>query len=416
MKRSGICLGEIVFALILCLTMWPGVLHAAGRAKVGIVLPLTGSLGDLGNEEKQSFEMAVEEINKNGGVDGKPLDLIFKDTKGSTRVGRSAAKKLITRDNVLMIGGGVSSTVTYAVAKLCQQRQIPFLVNTAAAEKISASGWNYVFRLNPPVTKYASGLELLFERVIRPKTAAILYEDSPVGRTATQFFERICRKLGIQAVLKAGYQAPNIDFEEVLNKVKQLNPDVIYIASQANGAAELAELMKQIKELNLAPKMFIECAGAFAPPAFQQDIGNAVENVISPALWHPRLPFPGAMDFEKKFEANHGGSADYHCAEAYSACYVIADTLKRSKSFQKADIRDALAGTDMMTIFGPVQFSTWGKMDNQNKVGSYVVQWINGTWEVVWPKETASHPLVYPVDWLKVWGGNGVGSISNSPP
>jgi branched-chain amino acid transport system substrate-binding protein len=57
-----------------------------------------------------------------------------------------------------------------------------------------------------------------------------------------------------------------------------------------------------------------------------------------------------------------------------------------------------------MTVFGPVKFTTWGKMKNQNKASSYVVQWINGKLEMVWPPDLSKTKLVYPVDWLKVWG------------
>jgi branched-chain amino acid transport system substrate-binding protein len=83
---------------------------------------------------------------------------------------------------------------------------------------------------------------------------------------------------------------------------------------------------------------------------------------------------------------------------------VIADVLKRAKSFKNTDIKQALAETDMMTAFGPVKFTTWGKMKNQNKASTYVVQWIDGNLEMVWPGEHATKTFVYPVDWLKTWG------------
>ena len=78
--------------------------------------------------------------------------------------------------------------------------------------------------------------------------------------------------------------------------------------------------------------------------------------------------------------------------------------MKRAKSFSSADIRDALAATNMMTVFGPVKFVSYGKMKNQNRLPTYVVQWINGDLELVWPANLATKKLVYPVDWLKTWG------------
>jgi branched-chain amino acid transport system substrate-binding protein len=162
--------------------------------------------------------------------------------------------------------------------------------------------------------------------------------------------------------------------------------------------------MKQAKELKLTPKMFIGGAGGFTLPEFAENAGLASENVISSMLWHQDLPFPGAMAYYKKFTARYHKPTEYHGAEAYSACYVIADVLKRAKSFKNTDIQQALSETDIMTVFGPVRFTSWGKMKNQNKATAYVLQWINGKLKPVWPEAHSTHTFQYPVDWLKTWG------------
>jgi branched-chain amino acid transport system substrate-binding protein len=163
-------------------------------------------------------------------------------------------------------------------------------------------------------------------------------------------------------------------------------------------------IMKQAKELKLTPKMFVGGAAGFTLPEFAKNSGVASEKVISATLWHQVLPFPGAMDYYKKFVAKYNKPTEYHGAEAYAACYVIADVLKRAKSFKNTDIKQALSETDMMTVFGPVKFTTWGKMKNQNKAATYVVQWIDGKLELVWPTLHATKAFVYPVDWMKTWG------------
>jgi len=78
--------------------------------------------------------------------------------------------------------------------------------------------------------------------------------------------------------------------------------------------------------------------------------------------------------------------------------------LKRTKSMKASDIKEALEKTDMMTVFGPIKFVTYGKHKNQNKLPTYVVQWINGHLELVWPANVAMKKFEYPVDWLKTWG------------
>jgi branched-chain amino acid transport system substrate-binding protein len=397
MKRFMVCLISMFCMLGLLVTGAP----AADTVKVGVVLPLTGPQAKFGEIEQKSFDMALAEINAAGGINGKKLELVMEDDTGRPEVGRSVVEKLITKDKVVMIGGGYSSSVTYAVAGVCQQNKMPFLVNTGSADKITTSGWDYIFRLNPPVSHYADSVTTLLAQKIKPKTVAILHENSLFGTKGAQSFEKICKNAGYKVLLKEGYEHGGIDFKPVLIRIKQLNPDIVYMVSYIMDASLL---MKQAKELKLTPKMFVGGAAGFTLPEFAQNAGVASENVISATLWHQVLPFPGAMDYYNKFVAKYKKPTEYHGAEAYSACYVIADVLKRAKSFKNTDIKQALSETDMMTVFGPVKFTTWGKMKNQNKAGSYVVQWINGKLELVWPADHATKPFQYPVDWLKTWG------------
>lgn len=390
--------------IILCIVCIVGItllgVVPAFAVKVGIVLPLTGAEAKFGEIEKNSFIMAVEEINKKGGIKGEKLELIIEDDTGRPEVGRSVAEKLITKDKVVMLGGGYSSSVTYAVAGVAQQNKVPFLVNTGSADKITTSGWDYIFRLNPPVSEYAGALESLLAEVIKPKTAVILHENSLFGTSGAKSFEESCQKLGIKVLLKQGYEAGGIDFKPVLIRVKQLNPDIVYMISYIMDASLL---MKQAKELKLTPKMFIGGAAGFTMPEFKKNAGIASEKVISATLWHQVLRYPGAMDYYKKYVARFKSETEYHGAEAYAAAYVIADALKRAKSFSSEDVRQALAETNMMTVFGPVKFISYDKFKNQNKLPTYVVQWINGKLELVWPEHLATKKLAYPVDWLKTW-------------
>jgi len=397
MKKNSVMLISIFCVMGLMLTG----ASAADTVKVGIVLPLTGPQAKFGEIEKKSFDLALEEINAAGGINGKKLELVMEDDTGRPDVGRSVVEKLITKDKVVMLGGGYSSSVTYAVGGVCQQNQMPFLVNTGSADKITTSGWNYIYRLNPPVSHYADAVTTLLAEKVKPKTVAILYENSLFGTKGAQSFEKICGNAGYKVLLKEGYEHGGIDFKPVLVQIKKLNPDVVYMVSYIMDASLL---MKQAKELKLTPKIFIGGAAGFTLPEFQQNAGVASDKIISATLWHQVLPFPGAMDYYNKFVAKYNKPTEYHGAEAYSACYVIADVLKRAKSFKNTDIKQALSETDIMTVFGPVKFTTWGKMKNQNIAATYVVQWIDGKLELVWPTDHATKSFVYPVDWMKTWG------------
>jgi branched-chain amino acid transport system substrate-binding protein len=373
----------------------------ADTIKVGIVLPLTGAKAKFAENEELSFEMALEEINGAGGVKGKKLEFLIEDDTGRPEIGRSVVEKLITKDKVIMLGGGYSSSVTYAVADVAQQNRVPFLINTGSADKITEQGWDYIFRLNPPFSEYASGVETFLAEVVKPKTAVILHENSLFGTKGAKSFNKSCDKLGIKVLMTEGYEHGGIDFKPVLVKVKQMNPDIVYMISYIMDASLL---MRQARELKLRPKLFIGGAADFTLPEFSKNAGKSSEYVISTTLWHQVLPLPGAMDYFNRFKARYNKDTEYHGAEAYAAAYVIKDVLERAKSFSPDDVKQALSETDLKTVFGPVKFISYGKKKNQNKLTTYVLQWQNGALKLIWPKNLANAEYVFPVDWLKVWG------------
>ncbi|HVO85310.1 MAG TPA: ABC transporter substrate-binding protein [Syntrophobacteria bacterium] len=379
----------------------PTAAPAQDTIKVGIVLPLTGDQAKFGEIENQSFDLALEEINKAGGVKGKKLEFLVEDDTGKPDVGRSAAEKLINKDKVVMLGGGYSSSVTAALAGVAQQNRLPFLINTGSADDITEKGWDYVFRLNQPASEYSSGIESFLTEVVKPQTVIILHENSMFGTSSAKAFKESCEKLGFKVLLTEGYEKGGIDFKPLLIGVKQKNPDIVYMVSYLMDAALL---MRQSRELKLTPKLFIGGGAGFTLPEFPQNAGVASEMVLSATLWHEVLPLPGAMDYFKKFKARYNKETEYHGAQAYSAAYVMADVLKRAKSLSAGDIKQALQETNMNTVFGPVKFVSYGKKTNQNKLSTYVVQWQKGDLKLIWPKELANAKYVYPINWLKVWG------------
>jgi branched-chain amino acid transport system substrate-binding protein len=365
----------------------------AENIKVGVLLPLSGKLARFGEIEKGSFLMAAEEINSAGGVNGNRIDLIIEDTTGRPDVARLAIEKLIFRDDVVVVGGGWSSSVTWAAATVAQKRKVPFLVNTASADKITEQGWKYIFRINLPVSEHPKTLTSFLRKVARVKTAAILYENTNSGLFGAKRFVKLCQESGIEVVMKQGYDAGAAELAPLFLAVKAKDPDLIYMNSSP---MDSSLFMKQTKMLNLNPKLFIGNASGYALPEFQQNAGEAAEYVYSHTLWTPSVPYTGARDYFDRFVATYGTPPGYHGAQAYAAMTVIADALKRADPLTPKTVRDALSETEMMTVFGPVAFASYDKKTQQNRLPTYLVQWINGRLEIVWPKEVATARYVYP--------------------
>jgi branched-chain amino acid transport system substrate-binding protein len=202
-------------------------------------------------------------------------------------------------------------------------------------------------------------------------------------------FEKACAEAGIRTVARECYS--HEDFKlwcimQILLRIKRHRPDVLFMVSYVSDANLL---MTQARALDWQPKLYLGGGAGFALPAFHDLTGEDAEGVATVTLWHQSLPYPGAQEFFDRYEEAYGQAVEYHGAEAFAAAFVIADALRRAESFQPEHIRQALLETTMTTPFGPVEFVSYDGKRNQNRLSTYVAQWIDGELMPVWPREVA---------------------------
>ena len=390
--RIGL-IGVIFFALL-----FGFVLAGAGAAdniKIGVLLPLTGSNAKSGIIQKNSVRMAADEINAAGGIRGKKIEPIMADTRGKPDAGRRAIEKLINRDKVSLIGGGFSSSVTWAAISIAQQQKRAFLVNSASADKITEQDWDYIFRLNQPISEHLDPFESFIKTVATDiKSVAIVHSKSLKSSSDARTFFKKTGALGLKMAIKESFETGTNDFRPLLTRVKIKNPDLLYLVSDDAGDAAL--LRRHSKELNLNPKMFFGGPVGFAQPEFAMSAGVASNYVVSTTQWTPKVAYPGAGEYHARFKTRYNTQTTYHGAQAYAAIYVMADALKRTKILIPESVRDALAKTQMQTIYGPVNFISYNKKSRQNRLPTFLVQWIDGRAEIIWPKNMATKKAIYP--------------------
>ena len=383
----------VVLALIFLTSLFTADLFAQDL-KFGIPLPLTGPQAKFGEIEKNSYEIALGEINAAGGIKGKKVALEFEDSQGKPEVTRSIAEKLIDVKKQPVTFGEYSSSCSKAFAAVAEERKVSYLVVTGATDDITQQKYKYVFRMNPSNAYYASGLISFFKEVVKPASIAILYESSDFGTSGAEDMVKQAEKAGMKVLVKEKYEKGAVDFKPILSKVKAERPDVIYMVSYVMDAALL---MKQIKELRIDAKLFAGGAAGFAIPEFTQNAKDAAEYVVSATLWSPQVTYPGAREFAEKYKKLFKDYPSYHGAEAYSALYILKDVLTRAKSPAPEDIRLAMKATNMVTAFGPIKFEDKEGYTNQNFMDTLVMQVINGQLETIWPQKYASKKYNYPI-------------------
>lgn len=366
------------------------------KVTVGIILPLTGSEAMFGTMEKNSMEMAYEELKAAGKmtVQGKQIAIKFEDDQSKQDTAKAAAEKLINQDKVAMLSGCYSSSNTNVIAGTAQSMGIPVLIVTGSADDITKKGWQWVFRgTAAPASKYTGAMWDFMDKVVKPQTAALIYESTDFGTSSAKGFRTAAQGKGTKIVFDQPYEKGALDFKPMLANLKKSNPDIIFAVSYVMDAALIA---KQMKELDINPKLFIGGAAGYTMPEFKENAGAASEYVASTTLWIPSVTWKGAGDYFKKYKEKYGKEPDYHGAQAYASMYVIADALGRAKDLTPAGIQKALKETDLMTIMGPIKFEDWEGYTNQDKPTTYMVQWQKGKLEVIWPEQAASAKYVFP--------------------
>jgi branched-chain amino acid transport system substrate-binding protein len=347
---------------------------------------------------KNSFEMALEVINKEGGIKEQLLKLIYANDQGKPKPGEMAVTELVEKAGAVMLVGAYQSSNTIYMARIADKLDKPLLVCTAADDRITQRRWKNVYRLNPPAKGYTEGLESFFLSKIKPKSMAIVYENSPYGTSGAMRMMWFCRGNNIDLRAIEPYHKERLSadyFNRVVARMKKDHPDVIYMVSYLNDGAVLVKNIRDAKINSL----LCGGAGGFTSQKFITKAGAGANLLLTATLWTPQLKYPGIKEYYDQYTEKYASAPDYHGAEAYSALLVAADVLKRADSFSPESIRATLDQTDMMTPFGPVKFKSYEKFERQNRLPTQVLQIINGKFECVWPPAHAASNFIAPSYW-----------------
>jgi branched-chain amino acid transport system substrate-binding protein len=403
-------LAEIVLAGALLLGPTCGSVAKAQSSTAPIVIgvpqTLSGPFSNFGKDDQIAFKMALDEVNKAGGIRGRPLQFDFVDGHSKTDVTRSVVQKMIDIDKDIMILGGDTSATCTVIAQQVQQAKVPYLMHVCLADALTQQGWNYVFRIPPPLSQGVEGLTDFLAKVVRPQSVYLVFENSVYGTGIERALKGWAQASGL-TFNSSSFEPGGLDYRPLLTKVKLANPSVIMFGSYL---ADAITLTKQSSELGLKPKIFAGSAGSMYQDWISA-VGNLAENYVIPTQGYMDVKYPGAAEFWDRFKQISGKTATFSQASAFASVQVLKDVLTRvtltgDVAKDRNAIRDALAATDVNTVFGPVKFEAFDGYSNQTKLPALLLQVQKGTggdltWKTIWPEAVASQKYVYPVPGLQ---------------
>ena len=359
-------------------------LPAAAQApiKIGASISMTGTYAKPGIYQKEGYELCVQEANDKGGLLGRKIDLVVYDDQSTPATGQRLYEKLITEDKVDVVMGPYSSAISEAVANVTEKYRKVMVAPLAATTSIFKKGRKYIFMVISPAEVYLEGLvDIAAKRGL--KTIAIVNEDTLFPKTAANGTAEFAKKRGLQIVLQEAYPKGNTDFSALLTKIKAANPDVIAASTYFDDAVALT---RQMKELNVTPKMFGVTVGGDLPEFYDLLKQNA-EYIYGATQWEPTLPYPGQKEFMAAYQKKFNHEPSYHAAAGYAGCALYLDAVKRAGTLDADKVRDQLLKLETRTMLGDYKVDADGFQLAHKMV---LFQWQDGKKVTVWPDDLAA--------------------------
>jgi branched-chain amino acid transport system substrate-binding protein len=359
-------------------------LPAAAQApiKIGASISMTGTYAKPGIYQKEGYELCVQEANDKGGLLGRKIDLVVYDDQSTPATGQRLYEKLITEDKVDVVMGPYSSAISEAVANVTEKYRKVMVAPLAATTSIFKKGRKYIFMVISPAEVYLEGLvDIAAKRGL--KTIAIVNEDTLFPKTAANGTAEFAKKRGLQIVLQEAYPKGNTDFSALLTKIKAANPDVIAASTYFDDAVALT---RQMKELNVTPKMFGVTVGGDLPEFYDLLKQNA-EYIYGATQWEPTLPYPGQKEFMVGYQKKFNHEPSYHAAAGYAGCALYLDAVKRAGTLDADKVRDQLLKLETRTMLGDYKVDADGFQLAHKMV---LFQWQDGKKVTVWPDDLAA--------------------------
>ena len=318
----------------------PGAGGDTGIIKVGYYGDLSGRTSNFGQSTKNGVEMAADEINKAGGINGRQVQILSEDDEGRPEKAATVVTKLIDQDRVVALLGEVASVNSLAAAPKAQAAKVPMISPSSTNPAVTQVG-DYIFRVcfidpfqGDVMAKFAAN-------TLKAKKAAIMLDfNSPYSRGLTEFFEASFTKLGGQIVNKQSYTQGDRDYKGQLTAIRSANPDVIYVPGYYG---EVGVIAKQAKQLDIKAPLL---GGDGWDSTQLWDLGgDALNGSYISNHYSVDDPSPAIQKFVADYKARYGNIPDALAALGYDAMRVLADATKRAGTTQEPQLRDAIAAT-----------------------------------------------------------------------
>ena len=338
--------------------------------KIGGIGPLSGPNSTYGISVKEGADLLAEEINAAGGINGKKVEFIFEDDQSDNTVAASAFNKLVDKDGVCAILGGVTSGTTLAIAPNSTNKKIPMITPTGTEPTITNVGGDFMFRGCFVDSFQGEILAKYTKEKLGKTTAAVLYNSSSdYSKGIANAYKETLEKNGGQVVEFLSYGSDKeTDFKAQLTKIKSANPDVIILPDYYNVVGLIA---KQARDMGITSQ-FLGGDG-WESEELTKIGGTAVDGAIYINHYYAEDTDENVKNFVDSYTKKYNKTPDCFAALSYDTAKILVKAIEKANSTDGTAIRDALAGMEINSVTGNIKFN-----EERSAVKSAAIIKING--------------------------------------
>lgn len=320
--------------------------------KIGLLAPLSGDGAVHGVPVGQAGQLAVDEINAAGGIDGKMIELISYDTKADTAEAVNAYNKLRDQDEVVAIVGGTYSGTTLAFIETAVEDGMPILSPTATNPEVTLAGPN-VFRACYTDAYQGTVCGTFAVTTLGATAPAVLYnKDDAYSEGLAVEFQAACEAAGLTPVVET-YAAGDVDFSAQLTKIADAGSDVLFVPHYTN---TVGPILAQVA----AMEMDVTCLGGDGWDGIIDDFAAEAEGFYHANHYATDDEAEIVQNFISAYKAEYDETPNALGALAYDAVYVLAAAIETAGSTDSEAIVEALAATDQDAVTGHITFDADG--------------------------------------------------------
>jgi branched-chain amino acid transport system substrate-binding protein len=360
--------------------------------RIGASLPLTGDFSEPGQAAKKGYEVWADQVNANGGLLGRQVELVIKDDQSDQNVIVSDYNALINKDKVDLLLGTFSSLLNIPASAVAERAGMVYIEPAGGSPEMFNRGFKLLFFTQQATAPHQADLfsEWVTNLPEKPKTAAYVIADDPFGGPVAEGVQKKLEAAGVKTVYSKVYPPETVNFDAIASAVAAQKPDVLVQGSA--GLSDGVNLDRALMKVGFSPQQFFQASTPSFAGQFSSAIGlKNTEGIFYAVSYHPDAKTPGNEEFLKAYHDKFGDEDPAEdAADGYAAAEVLGKAVDAVGEIDQQKIADWLHSNSVDTILGKLSWDETGAPQQ----AFMLAQWQNGKEQIVLPEESATSDTI----------------------